>query len=85
MSGQVYPVERHTDFLRQRQVKNRQTDRDPGLAVDDLVEITVPGVEVVFPVTFVPLFYEKGPVDLSEDLPRLREPAGQRSRTRSAS
>ncbi len=79
VSGEVRAFQPHAETLRQARVKDRQADRDSLLAVDDLVQVAVSGIEVVVSVPLESLLDEQGPVDLTEDFPRLRPGAAARA------
>src|SRR5208282_4458072 len=69
--GKVYPFEHDAKPLGQASVQNGQADRNPCLAVDHLVQVAVPRIEVILTIPLVALFDEQRPVDLAQDLARF--------------
>ncbi len=71
VTRQVDARHRESQSFGQGPVEDRETDRDPQLAIDHLVDITIARVVIVVDVPLVPLLHEEHPVDLPQDLPGL--------------
>ena len=72
MRRQVDPLHLQAKPVGHRPVEHREADRDPRLVIDHLIEVAVLGVVVVLGVALEPFLDEQDPVDLPQDLPRLR-------------
>src|SRR5262249_14511056 len=64
---EVNAVDREPQAIRECPVEDREGDRNPGFPLDDLVEVAVLGVVVVFGIAGEAFFDEEHPVDLTED------------------